>query len=389
MFIIRPSTDIYIVLMAFYLNFGGPHSAAASEFSMWGFLNRHRFFFIWIPFLWRLFQSFIHFLLSLAIIPAPLIYNEGPLLRFYPKWLQNSIAEPNAYREILRPRLESFGGISIQIVTPDGVLLDAMYFRGWNCRIDGPTIIRFNGNAEAIELQDPYLPQVYVQNGFNFVMFNYRGVGRSKWSSLYGNELAGHLYGLWRTPAIVGTHLDAWSLVEYVMKELRVDPSHVILLGHSIGGAIATKLAANFTTGPLTLCSSRSFASLVEVAVHLSPNYLGFHPSSWKARWLKKVARALLHAAGWEFNSVSNWHKVKGFKWIEYSGSDHIIPYDLSLHAALMASPTVKREQMRVLALLDDASVDNHNRVLYDDEFLQHLQYAKEACALSTVRDEV
>ena len=73
----------------------------------------------------------------------------------------------------------------LQLVAPDGVAIDALYFRGVGAALDGPTVVRFNGNAEAIELQDEMLPRIYTMNGLNFIMFNYRGGGYTECICLY------------------------------------------------------------------------------------------------------------------------------------------------------------------------------------------------------------
>jgi hypothetical protein len=102
-----------------------------------------------------------------------------------------------------RPRLQAAGGITIQLVAPDGCAFEAMYFRGEGASANGPTVIRFNGNAEAIELQDEVMPRMYTTAGINFLMFNYRGVGRSRYTKAYfNNDLVSHLIGLARTPTV-------------------------------------------------------------------------------------------------------------------------------------------------------------------------------------------
>eukprot|EP00290_Baffinella_frigidus_P045872 CAMPEP_0180414338 /NCGR_PEP_ID=MMETSP0989-20121125/45579_1 /TAXON_ID=697907 /ORGANISM="non described non described, Strain CCMP2293" /LENGTH=316 /DNA_ID=CAMNT_0022418981 /DNA_START=83 /DNA_END=1028 /DNA_ORIENTATION=+ len=120
------------------------------------------------------------------------------------------------------------GDVAMQLVTPDGVTLDAMFWRGASASFSDPVVIRFNGNAEAFELHDETLPCAYTSQGLNFIMFNYRGVGRSKFPKVGDNELMGQLLGLIRMPAKEGTALDAWTVLEYVVKELRVKPEHVV-----------------------------------------------------------------------------------------------------------------------------------------------------------------
>lgn len=405
MYTLRPAADVYFWVALLFVTFFSPPIDAPAKWVVWNTLNSHRFVLIWLPFWWRFFRSFLHFLISLAIIPGPLMYNEGPLTRFYPKWLLEGIKEGNMYRDLLRPRLEKAGGITLELVSADGVTVDAMYFKGDEAAPHGPTVVRFNGNAEAFELQDDILPKIYTQNGLNLIIFNYRGVGRSRWQPirwlpqrLVNHDLCGTLCGYWRTPSVNGTAMDAWTVLEYVLKELRVPPKHVVLLGHSIGGAIATHLAANKPSIPVCLCNSRSFGYLSAVAVHLAPHFVGVQPGTPKAKYLRMVARAGLWLAGWEYRSVDNWARASGFKWIEYSGADHIIPYEHSLHQCLLnkqakkGGKNAKEEEMlaapspstsdaadlRVIALID-LDVDNHNRMLYDTELVAHLSMIMEA----------
>jgi len=190
-------------------------------------------------------------------------------------------------------------------------------------------------------------------------------------------------------------------MLEFVLKELRVPPKKVVLLGHSIGGAIATHLAATKPALPVSLCNSRSFSYLSSVAVHLSPHFLGIPPGTAKAKYLRMGARAFLWLAGWEYRSLDNWGKAPGFKWIEYSGADHIIPYEHSLHYCLTgkqeqakrnkdgkgdedtesAAPS-EPDNLRVIALMDTDN-DNHNRPLIEPELYQHLFMVMEAVGWS------
>lgn len=198
--IIRPAMDIYVLTTM--LVFMVTSSAGKDSSYIWGIYRSNSLLFLWLPFTVRTCHGLLHFLISIAILPGPLLYHEGPLLRFYPKFLLENIKESQMFREMHRPRLAQAGGITVQLICPDGVQIDAMYFKGHGTGVSGPTAIRFNGNAEAFELQDEVLPRIYTANGVNFLMFNYRGVGRSRWPRLWGNELAGHLAGLWMTPVL-------------------------------------------------------------------------------------------------------------------------------------------------------------------------------------------
>ena len=100
---------------------------------------------------------------------------------------------------------------------------------------------------------------------------------------------------------------------------------------------MATQLCASHPSLKVSLCNTRSFASLSKVVVQLAPSFLGIPPASKKGRALRVLARGAMIVTGWEYNSFNNWQKVEGFKWLEFSSADHIIPHELSLHAAVTA----------------------------------------------------
>jgi len=180
--------------------------------------------------------------------------------------------------------------------------------------------------------------------------------------------------------------LDAWTVVEFVTKELGVPCNKLVLVGHSIGGAVSTQLAASHSSLRFSLCNSRSMASLTKVVVAIAPSFLGIPPASKKGRALRVLAQAAMLASGWEFDSFGNWGKVQGFKWVEFSGADHIIPHELSLHAAIAAQekkqPPEGDSKARIIALINLVGMDNHNRMWLDTEMVQHLDMVAEAVAL-------
>ena len=88
MFTIRPLLDVWCFLAFFICFIYGP------EHPMLYILRGNKLVLFWAPFLYRLFTGFIHFLLSLAVVPGPVLYNEGPLRRFYPKWLLDTTEVP-------------------------------------------------------------------------------------------------------------------------------------------------------------------------------------------------------------------------------------------------------------------------------------------------------
>ena len=72
---------------------------------------------------------------------------------------------------------------------------------------------------------------------------------------------------------------------------------------------------------------------------------------------------------------------MQGFKWVEFSGLDHIIPYALSLHASLKRGDMGLDGEpaLRTMALIDIPQIDNHNRMLFEPELMKHLEIVLEA----------
>jgi fermentation-respiration switch protein FrsA (DUF1100 family) len=67
-----------------------------------------------------------------------------------------------------------------------------------------------------------------IKEGFNLFIFDYRGYGRSQGS-----------------PSIKGVHVDAEAALESLLSRPDMDKEQIIVLGQSIGGAIAVYTVAN------------------------------------------------------------------------------------------------------------------------------------------------
>jgi len=174
-----------------------------------------------------------------------------------------------------------------------------MYFRAPGANRSGRTVVRINGNAEAWELQAPGLSALYTAAGVNFLVVNFRGVGRSRFPRALGSERLGVAAAvLGSRRALSAAVLDTWSVVQFVLRALGVPEPRVAVVGHSIGGALAAALLAQ---RPLrvALCSSRSFARLLPVAAHLAPVLLEVPPHGLRGRALTRLTQALLWLGGW------------------------------------------------------------------------------------------
>ena len=398
----RPMWDIWFVV-ALFLLYATPPAGPQSP-RPWRLAKTYSWALIWIPFAYRFCTGFLHWVLSLVIMPGSILYMQSPALKLLPKGLQETVNENNAARSKRREELLAVTrGTPVRLVTPDGVELDAVYWPGRGATRDGPTVLRLNGNAEAFELQDDILPLMYATRGLNVLLFNYRGVGDSSWGSVCGSAGLGHLMRMWSMPAAAGLQLDAWTAFQFLLDGLQVPADKVCIVGHSMGGAVAAQLLARHASLHSALCCSRTFAYMSCIAAQLAPLFLGVEPTSCKAKLLMKVTNGLVIVSGWQHRSAVNFRRVKGNKWLEYSSADEIIPLSLSLPAALRARQSeesrsqgdggvcVELEEMdeglgewagvKCMRLIRLEGIDNHNRLWVDEEEDIHVQLVKEALA--------
>lgn len=153
----------------------------------------------------------------------------------------------------------------VAVKTTDGLELHGWYLRAaatgaprggteaTNGQGSVPVVIYFPGNAghrgyRAIELD------VLSRLGADVYLFDYRGYGDNPGS-----------------PSEEKLADDAQSIWQMVTGQRGVKPSRVFLLGESLGGGVATRLAADVCaagTPPAGLILRSTFSSLVDVAAH-------------------------------------------------------------------------------------------------------------------------
>jgi fermentation-respiration switch protein FrsA (DUF1100 family) len=127
------------------------------------------------------------------------------------------------------------------VLTPDEIGLDyqeidfraadGVRLHGWllpASALQRGSILFLHGNAQNISTHIASVGWLPAQ-GFDVLLFDYRGYGRSQGS-----------------PSLAGLHLDFEAALEALFASPGVDPNRVIVLGQSLGGAVAiTALAAS------------------------------------------------------------------------------------------------------------------------------------------------
>lgn len=123
----------------------------------------------------------------------------------------------------------------VWISTEDGVRLNA-WFRA--NAASSKVLLWLHGNATNIGRQMEEL-EAYSRLGVNMLALDYRGYGKSEGS-----------------PDEAGVYRDAEAAYRYLAEQRRFLPGHIIVYGHSLGGAVAVDLASRHPCGGLIVESS-------------------------------------------------------------------------------------------------------------------------------------
>lgn len=186
-------------------------------------------------------------------------------------WLQRSLVFiPYRAAAIVPDELDWPAG---QVHTVEVRSHDGLVLRGWHVLPDGrtahtrqqcdaelqsgrPLVIYFPGNAGNRTFRGPEIG-VWTSQDANVFLFDYRGYGDNPGS-----------------PTEEDLAQDAQSIWRYATTDVGVRCERVILYGESLGGAVATRLAAALSQSqqaPGGLVVRSSFSSLVDVAAYHYP----------------------------------------------------------------------------------------------------------------------
>jgi uncharacterized protein len=136
----------------------------------------------------------------------------------------------------------------VNLTAEDGVAIHA-----WWLPVAGATrtVLFLHGNAGNVSYWVE-VAIVFREVGWNTLLLDYRGYGRSS--------------GL---PTEEGTYLDARAAYLHLARERAVDASNIVVIGRSLGGGVATWLAANHPVGGLVL--ENTFTSIADIVAKTLP----------------------------------------------------------------------------------------------------------------------
>jgi len=144
--------------------------------------------------------------------------------------------------------------------TDDGVVYQQVRFSsadgtplaGWFIPAKPPahgTVIQFHGNGQNISAYYPSLAWL-PKCGFNLFLFDYRGYGTSGGS-----------------PSRAGVYEDGVAAMRYLKSRPDIDQGKIIVLGQSLGGAIALRVVGNnHFPGIVGVVTDSTFSSYPDVA---------------------------------------------------------------------------------------------------------------------------
>ncbi len=186
-----------------------------------------------------------------------------------------------------------------EFVADDGTRL-----HGWFLPVDRPraTLLYAHGNAGHVADRVEWLRYLQQELRVEVLAFDYRGYGRSEGE-----------------PTVAGCVDDARAARRWLSERTGVDPSEMVLMGESLGGAIVCRLAAD--SPPRALILQSTFASMRDVAAKHAPALAWLVPKAKldSAAALADFRGALLQSHG-DRDSVVPFES--GRRLFESSGGD-------------------------------------------------------------------
>ncbi len=189
---------------------------------------------------------------------------------------------------ITTPGLKGMEYEDVYFDSSDGVRLNGWFFPPEDMR-RGETVLFCHGNADNISY---FIDDVKMLTdlGLGVFVFDYRGYGRSG-----GDQ------------SETGTYFDAEAAWNWLTKEKKIPQHRIIILGRSLGGAIAAWLAKEHK--PRALFLETAFTSIEDIASET-------HPYIPVKRFLR-----------YKYSTLDYLLKVKSPVLIVHSKEDTVVPF--------------------------------------------------------------
>ncbi len=240
------------------------------------------------------------------------------------------------------PETCAYNPHNILVETDKGRQLHGWYFKAKTKKPKG-TIFFLHGNSSNISTESVGMVWV-LENGYNLLTFDYRGYGISEGK-----------------PDIEGVLQDGLDFTDAVMKYYKVDTRNMIIHGQSLGGAVASHIAAfsPYADKFKVLVLESTFTSWKSISREIaSKNFFTWawqYPISWgitgKYSTLENVKNSKIK------NTIVIHSKKDNL--IDYDNAEAVFKMaherkviifdDFSTHAAIMSNTRVRKEYIDYL----------------------------------------
>jgi len=219
------------------------------------------------------------------LIPVAIAYAAVMALVFF--FQSRLVYYPGVGREMaVTPQAYGLRFESVEIRTADGESLAAWWVPAEGAR---GTVLFFHGNAGNISHRLDYL-QMFHRLRYSTLIVDYRGYGMSTGS-----------------PSEKGTYLDAEAAWDYARHSRMALPQDIVIAGESLGGAVATWLAAKENPRAVILLST--FTSVPDLGAQV----YWFLP----VRLLSRI----------RYDNRENLKRISAPVFIAHSRDDDVVPY--------------------------------------------------------------
>ena len=153
---------------------------------------------------------------------------------------------------------------------------------------------------------------LYTRCGVNILLVEYRGYGLSD----------GY-------PSEQGFYLDGEAAVKYLMNRTDIDHQQIVLYGHSLGGAVATHIAAMDSPWKSNISAvilENTFTSIQQIGAHIFRNVLPF---------LSKLPAFLVRN---RFESADKIMNIKAPILFICGDKDEIVPHHMTIHLSELST---------------------------------------------------
>ena len=224
-------------------------------------------------------------MLGELLIPVAIAYGAVLVLVFV--FQSHLVFYPGMGREVvLSPQSYGLRYETVELRTADGETLQAWWVPADNAK---GVVLFFHGNAGNISHRLDYL-LMFNRLRYTTFILDYRGYGKSTGS-----------------PSEEGTYRDAEAAWEYLRHARLAQPQDVVIAGESLGGAVATWLAAKVQPRAVLLFST--FTSVNDLGAQVY--------------WFLPVR--LLSRIG--YDNLENLKRIQAPVFIAHSRDDDVVPY--------------------------------------------------------------